>query len=520
MTCRFLSSIVIASACAAGCNVGPPYKRPELPQPPPAQYKENQPGTPEAQANGWRVANPQDAMLRGKWWELFGDPDLNALEEQVIVNNQTIKQNFENYMAALAVIGESRATLFPTVSVGVNASASGNFGSAATGTTATTTTTTTTTTPGTTASGGATVSSTGTAVARRTYSLPVSASWQPDLFGKIRNTIEANVNAAQVSAATLANETLSEQATLAETYFQLSGEDALQALFTQTVSDYQQALQLTQTLYRTGIDSEQDVAQAETALRTAEADAVAVERTRAQYEHAIALLVGQAAGSFSIPVRPLNVTPPQIPTGVPSQLLERRPDIASAERSMAEANARIGVGKAAYYPDISLTGSVGVQSSSLTKLLSASVGFWSVGGTAAQTLLDFGARKATVRQYEAEYNSAVANYRETVLNGFKEVEDYLVATRTLADQVERQQLAVTASQRYQQLASIRYRDGLDNYLNVLTAQNSVFTSLETMVGLQTDRMTTAVQLIAALGGGWDVSDLPTPTTAPPPPIKR
>lgn len=502
MTRHCVAPLLVAAAVVTGCNVGPTYRRPELPEPAPAQYKENQPGSPEAQSNGWRPANPQDALIRGKWWEVFGDPELNGLEEQVIVNNQTIKQAFENYMSALAVIDGARATLFPTVSVGASANASGSNGASSA--------TTVTGTGGT----GATPSSTAVVSSgtRHTFSLPVSASWEPDLFGKVRNTIDANVSAAQVSAATLANETLSQQATLAETYFELRGQDALQALFTQTVSDYQESLRLTQTLYRTGIDSEQDVAQAETALRTAEANATAVERTRAQFEHAIALLTGHAAGSFSVPVRPLDTTPPDIPTGVPSQLLERRPDIAGAERTMAEANARIGVGKAADHPDISLTGSAGIQGSSLGKLLSASVFFWSLGGNAAQTLLDFGARRAAVKQYEAAYNASVASYRETVLNAFKEVEDNLVATRTLADQTARQQLAVTASQRYQQLASIRYRDGLDNYLNVLTAQNAVFSSLEAMVGLQTDRMTTAVQLIVALGGGWDASDLPNPAT--------
>jgi NodT family efflux transporter outer membrane factor (OMF) lipoprotein len=508
MTRRILPHVLIAAAVATGCNVGPPYQRPALPEPPPSQYKENQPGSAETPAGGWRPANPQDAMLRGKWWEVFGDPELNAFEEQVVVNNQTIKQAFENYMAALAVIDTARAARFPTVSVGASANAAGSNGTVAS----------TTSTPAT-GSGGAptpgAVVSTGT---RHTFSLPVSASWEPDLFGKVRNTIAANVSAAQASAATLANVTLSQQATLAETYFQLRGEDALAALFTQTVSDYQESLRLTQTLFRTGIDSEQDVVQAETALRSAEANATAVERTRAQYEHALALLTGHAAGSFSVPVRALAAAPPDIPTGVPSQLLERRPDIASAERAMAEANARIGVGKAAYYPDVSLTGSAGIQGSSLASLLSASVFFWSVGASAVETVLDFGARRAAVRQSEAEFNASVAAYRETVLNAFKEVEDDLAAARTLADQAARQQLAVTASQRYLQLASIRYRDGLDNYLNVLTAQNAVFSSQEAIVGLQTDRMTAAVQLIAALGGGWNVTDLPT--AGAPPAIRR
>jgi NodT family efflux transporter outer membrane factor (OMF) lipoprotein len=489
---------VIAAAAVTGCNVGPPYKRPALPDPAPGQYKENQSGSTEAQAGGWRAANPQDAMLRGKWWEVFGDPELNTLEEQLNVNNQTIKQSFESYMAALAIIAESRATLYPTASVTAGTSVSGSTGAVTGTTTPGATTPSGPTTPG-------TVTSTGT---RHTFTLPVSASWQPDLFGKIRNTIETNVNAAQVSAATLANEELSQQATLAETFFQLRGQDALEALYTQTVAGYEESLRLTQTLYRLGIDSEQDVAQAETSLRTTEANATAVARTRAQYEHAIALLTGHAAGSFSMPVRPLDAKPPAIPTGLPSQLLERRPDIAGAERAMAEANARIGVGKAAYYPDVSLTGSAGLQGTSITKLLGASVFFWSLGGSAAETVLDFGARRATVRQYEAEYNAAIAAYRETVLNAFKEVEDYLVASRTLAEQGTREELAIAAARRYEQLAGIRYRDGLDTYLNVIVAQTAVFNNLETMVDLQTQQMTTAVQLIAALGGGWDVSDLP------------
>jgi NodT family efflux transporter outer membrane factor (OMF) lipoprotein len=499
MTHRLFTLMLIAATAVAGCNVGPPYQRPAMPEPAPAQYKENQPGNAEAQAAGWRAANPQDAMVRGKWWEVFGDPELNALEEQLNINDQTIKQAFENYMAALAVIAESRATLYPTASVTAGATVSGSTGS--------TTSTGTPTSPGT---GGGTTPPTGSVVpsgTRHTYTLPVSATWQPDLFGKIRNTITANVNAAQVSEATLANEALSEQATLAETFFELRGQDSLQALFTETVAGYQESLRLTRTLFQVGIDSEQDVAQAETALRTAEANATAVTRTRAQDEHAIALLTGHAAGSFSMPVRALAATPPAIPTGVPSQLLERRPDIAGAERGMAEANARIGVAKAAYYPDVSLTGGAGIQGTSIAKLLSTSVFFWSLGGTAAETLLDFGARRATMHQSEAEYNAAVASYRQTVLSAFKEVEDDLSATRTLAEQSTRQQLAITASQRYLQLANIRYRTGIDTYLNVITAQNAVFTSQQTMVDLQTQRMTTAVQLITALGGGWDVTDL-------------
>lgn len=511
---KFVACGFAVALALTACSVGPPYQRPALPAPPPAQYKENQPGSPEAQAYGWRQANPQDAMLRGKWWEIFGDPELNGLEEQLNVNNQTIKQAFENYMAALAVLSGTRATLFPTVSVGLSADAS-HTGASSTGTVTngvgsgvpSTGATGTTGANGTGATIG-TSGATGVSTTRQSYSLPVSASWEPDLFGRVRSEIRENSAAAQVSAANLANEVLSQQATLAETFFQLRGEDALQALYNQTVTSYQQSLQLTQTLYRTGIDSEQDVAQAQTSLFTAEAAASAIATARAQYEHALALLTGQAAGSFSMPVRALTATPPAVPTGIPSQLLERRPDIAAAERTMAQANALIGVGKAAYYPSLSITGSAGLESSTLAKLLSASAAFWSLGGDAAETVLDFGARRATVRQYEAQYNADVANYRETVLNAFKEVEDYLVASRQLADQAERQQLALSAAQRYLQLANDRYRLGLDTYLNVLTAQNSVLSSEQQTIAIQTNRMTTAAQLITAVGGGWSTADLP------------
>lgn len=464
-----------------------------MPAPPPTSYKENQPGAPEAQSNGWRSANPNDAMLRGKWWEAFGDSELNALEEQLIINNQNLKQYFENYMAARALVQNARTSLFPTVSIAPSSSVQGQGSNSNASATTTGATTSILTGSGTTQS----------------YSLPVSASWEPDLFGKVRNTILQQANAAQVSAANLANETLSEQASLAEYYFQLRGQDALQAIYDLTIQAYRESLQVTQTRYRTGIASEQDVAQAESNLRSAEANATSVASTRAQYEHAIALLIGQAAGNFSLSVRPLNAKPPYIPTGLPSQLLERRPDIAAAERTMAEANALIGVGKAAYYPDISISAKGGTQSSDISKLASLSAGFWSLGASATETLIDFGARRTTVRQYEAQYRADVASYRQTVLNAFKEVEDYLVASRRLAEQEQRQQAAITASKRYQQLALTRYKTGVDTYLNVLTAQNSVFSSQQTQVTLQTNRMTTAVQLIAALGGGWSSSDLPS-----------
>lgn len=496
---RPISSAMAACAMMTllvGCRVGPKYVRPDMPAAPPATYKENQPGTEQARANGWRQANPQDAMLRGKWWEIFHEPELNALEEQLNINNQNLKQYFENYMAARAVVRNAHASLFPTISFAPSVNVQGK-GSQSNATTNTSTT------------GNSGSGTTFASTANQSYSLPFSASWEPDVFGKVRNTIREQANAAQVSAANLANETLSEQSSLAQYYFELRGQDALLNLYAKTVESYRETLRLTQTLYRTGIDSEQDVAQAESNLRTAEADAASVATTRGQYEHAIALLIGQAAGSFSIPSHPIDSKPPYIPTGLPSQLLERRPDIAAAERIMAEANALIGVGQAAYYPDISLSASAGTQSSDITKLLNLSAGFWSAGASATETVFDAGARRATVQQYKAQYNADVAAYRQTVLNAFKEVEDYLIASRQLAEQQQRQQLAIAAAQRYQQLALTRYRTGVDTYLNVLTAQNSLFSSQETEVTLRTNRMTTAVQLIASLGGGWNIADLPS-----------
>lgn len=485
-----LPVLFVLALITTGCHIAPKYARPDLPTAPPAAYKESQPGSPQAQAGGWKQANPQDEMVRGKWWEIFGDPDLNALEESLNIDNQNIKQSFENYMAARAAVRSARASLFPTISASTSYNATATAGGTSNSTIGSTN-----------IIGGKGYSA--------TYELPVSVSWEPDLFGKIRNSIRVHANAAQVSAANLANEQLSEQASLAQYYFQIRGQDALQELYNDTIKAYTDSLRLTRTLYKTGIDSEQDVAQAETNLREAEANAVSIATTRAQYEHAIALLLGRPAGNFSLPSKPLVTNVPVIPTGIPSQLLERRPDIAAAERTVAEANAQIGVGKAAYYPTISISSSGGSQSSEILKLLDYSSLFWSLGASASETLLDFGARRANVQQYEAQYRADAAAYRQTVLNAFKEVEDYLVASRQLAEQIQRQQLAVAAAQRYETLATTRYKTGIDTYLNVLTAQNNVLSTQQTLTTLKTQQMTTAVQLVTALGGGWNASELPS-----------
>lgn len=477
-----VTSLLMTGILFTGCRVGPKYSKPDLPTPPPVTYKENTVGSEQSQSGGWSPANPSDAMIKGKWWETFGDPTLNSLEERLTINNQNIKEYFENYMAARALVRNSKASRYPTISFAPQVSAQG------TGTDST--------------------ARLSTSSSTTSYELPFSVSWEPDLFGKISNTIRENANAAQVSAANLANETLSEQSSLAQYYFELRGQDSLLALYSESIAKYEEYLKITQARFQTGIATEQDVAQAETTLHTTEASATAAATTRAQYEHAIALLLGEAAGNFSLPSMPLELKVPKIPTGIPSQLLERRPDIAAAERSMAEANARIGVGKAAYYPTISISASGGTQSSDITKLGNMAARFWSTGGSATETLFDFGARKATVQQYEAQYRSTVATYRQTVLNAFKEVEDYLVSSRQLAEQNERQQLAIASASKYEALATVRYQTGVDTYLNVISAQTSLLSNRQNLVSLQTNRMTSAVQLITALGGGWDSNELP------------
>jgi NodT family efflux transporter outer membrane factor (OMF) lipoprotein len=461
---------VLLCVALTSCQVGPKYVKPPATIPP--AYRE-----------GWKQAQPSDGTLRGDWWTIYNDPELNTLEQALNMDNQTIVQSFQNYMASRELVQNARASLFPTVTIGASATRSG--------------------------SGPASTARAANSISLSSYAVPIQVSWEPDLFGRVRNTIREYANAAQVSAANLESTRLSAQATLAADYFQLRGEDALQQIYDATVASYQESLNLTHALVDTGINSPQDIAQAETNLRNAQANATGIGINRAQIQHAIALLVGQPASSFSLPVRTLAATPPEVPVGVPSQLLERRPDIAVSERTMAEANALIGVGKSAYYPTITLTASGGLQSADLSKLFTWPARFWSLGGQASETLLDFGARRATVRQYEAEYNADVASYRQTVLNAFKEVEDYLSASRILVTQIQQQQSAIDSARQYQQIALERYRTGVDTYLNVLTAQNALLNDQLTQVTLHINQMTSSVQLVAALGGGWTTAQLPT-----------
>jgi len=439
------------------------------------------------------VAQPADSMLRGKWWEIFNDPELNALEEQLNINNQNIKQFFENFMEARAIVREAHAQYFPTLATAPSFSrsrTSSNLGSIP-----------------------VTTTGTGTAVRQlqtTVYSLPLEASWEPDLWGKIRNTVHQAQYAAQVSAADLENERLIEQASLAEFFFEIRGQDQLQKIFNETVASDQKELDLARARYETGIDDQISVVEAETTLQSAQAGATNVAIARAQYEHAIAVLVGQTASNFSIPVKPMTVAPPPIPVGVPSELLERRPDIAAAERTMAQANATIGIAYAAYYPNLTLSAAGGFESSVFTKWLSWPSRFWSVGTSLSETIFDAGLRRATVQQYVATYNADLAGYRQTVLAAFQQVEDALAEVRILSKQIQQQQEAVNSAQTFLQLEEARYQTGIDPYVNVLIAQTTLLSDQQILNGIQVQEMTAAVALIEALGGGWDRSQLPSP----------
>ncbi len=467
--------ILLMTICLlGGCNVGPKYVKPSAPAAPaykesaPAAYKESVPGE-------WQPAKPQDEVLKGKWWEVFKEPELNVLEDQLNIDNQNIAQYFQNFMAARAQVREAHSQFFPTVTANPAFTKSG-------------------TSNGTTGS----------------YALPVEASWAPDLWGRVRNTVRQAQYAAQVGAADLENEKLTEQAALAEYYFELRGQDSLQDLYDRTVEAYKKSLELTRALVDTGIDSEESYAQADVTLKNAEATAFGIATNRAIYEHAIAMLIGKPASSFSMQVKMLTTPVPEFPVGVPSQLLERRPDIAAAERSMAESNALIGIEKAAYYPTVTLTGAGGLQSSMISKLFTLPALFWSLGASAAQTIFDAGLRNATVAQYTAQYNANVASYRQTVLTAFQQVEDYIATLRVTSGQIGKQHDATQAAQKYLDIAVARWETGLDPYLDVITAQTTLLSDQQAEVTLRMGEMVAAVELIQALGGGWDVSELPTP----------
>ena len=479
-----LCAFAVFCAMLAGCNVGPKYLPPAMTAP--AAFKESPAQFNEA--DGWTVAQPQDAALRGKWWEIYNEPELNALEEQLNIDNQNIRQAFENFMEARALVREARSQYFPTVSVGgsyTRSQTSSNVGS--------------------TASSGTTGGQ-----QSQVFSLPADVSWEPDLWGKVRNTVRASQYAAQLSAADLENERLTERASLAEFFFEIRGQDALEKLLSDTVEADRKALEIAKARYDTGVDDQISVVEAQTALYSAQSAGINLGIARAQYEHAIATLIGKPASTFSIPAEPKTSVPPPIPVGLPSQLLERRPDVAAAERNMAAANAQIGVAYAAFYPALTLSATGGMESSAIKNLFDWPSRFWSVGPSISETIYDGGLRRATANQYIATYNANVAAYRQSVLAAFQQVEDSLAAVRILSQQILRQKEAVDSSQTFLRLELGRYDTGVDPYIDVVTAQTTLLSNQQSLTNLQVQEMTASVQLIESLGGGWDRSQLPTP----------
>jgi len=471
----------IALACLvlfAGCSFAPKYAKPSVQTP--AAFKELTPAQ-FNETDGWKTAEPKDDMIRGQWWEMFHEPELNALEGQVADSNQSVAAALANFLAARAVVKQARSQYFPTVTASPSVTRSRQ------------------------PSQQNQSSSSPTSSTFTEYSLPFDASWELDFWGRIRNTVKANSLEAQATLADLENVRLTVQAEVAVDYFQLRVLDAQKQLLDASALAYQESLKLTQVQQDTGLASGQDIEQAETQLDLTRAQATDLGIQRAQLEHAIAMLLGKPASSFSIATNSLAAKPVAIPFGVPSQLLERRPDVAAAERRVAEANAQIGVARAAYFPTITLSGSAGYQSTSLGNLFSGPGLAWSVGSTLAQTLFDAGKRKAVTEQAWAIYQGTVANYRQTVLTAFQEVEDNLSTLRILSQELQQQNAAVASSQRYLTLANDRHQAGMDSYLDVITAQITLLTNLRTAMNLRMEQMTACVQFIKALGGGWDDS---------------
>jgi NodT family efflux transporter outer membrane factor (OMF) lipoprotein len=463
----------MAAVVVGGCMVGPDYVRPSAPMTP--AFKETE---------GWKVAEPSDHLPRGTWWEIYGDPELNALQAQLDPANQNLRIAEARLREARAAIRFNRAALFPTLSASAGLSAirpSSNQPFV---------------------SQSANLGTSGDLIAS------IDLSYEVDLWGRIRRTVAAARHEATATAADLETARLSLHSELAIDYFQLRAVDAQKQLLDETVKAFEAALRLTTTRFQGGAAPKSDVAQAQTQLDTTRAQATDVTVQRAQLEHAIAILLGRPPADFSLPPRPLDTQPPDIPVGLPSQLLERRPDIAAAERRVAEANEQIGIAKAAYYPAVVLNASVGFEGSTFGNVLNASSLLWSVGASITQTIFDGGRRRATSDSVRAAYDATVASYRQTTLTAFQQVEDNVAALRILEQEARQQRQAVESAQQSLQLFTIRYRGGVDNYLQVITAQTVTLSNQRTEIDILGRRMAACVLLVKALGGGWDVADLP------------
>lgn len=467
-----IALVAVFAIFASSCMVGPKYQAPAMPAPP--AFKE---------LDGWKTAQPADTKLRGDWWEMFGDAELNALEQQVNTSNQSLKIEVARFEQARALIKFNRAAKYPSVTIGTAVSANRYSANGA-------------------------LASPADTVNYGDFELPLQIDYEVDAFGRIHHAIEAARNEAQATEADLETLRLSLHAELAYDYFELRGLDAEQKLLDDTVVAYTKALELTRNRYEGGATSGAEVAQAQTQLdgtRTQDKD-IGVQR--AAYEHAIAVLVGKAPAELSLNAKPLSIGPPEIPFGVPSQLLERRPDIAAAERRVAEANAQVGIARAAYFPTILISAAVGLEGSSITNWLVWPSRFWAVGPSVLQTVFDGGRRRANSEIAREGYDATIAAYRQTSLDAFQQVEDNLAALRILNDEAGTQREAVEAAQRSLQLSMNRYVGGIVTYLEVVTAQTVALENERTAVDIARRRMDASVSLIKALGGGWDVSQLP------------
>ena len=476
--CVFLGLLIPAMLLSTACMVGPKYQRPTAPVSP--AFKEPPP-------EGWKEAQPSDGIIRGKWWEIYNDPNLNALEEQVNISNQNILSAEAQYREARDAVRIARSGLFPTVTGSasiVNSKTSANL-----------------------------VNNNGRGAfvpgQRTDYNLPLSLSYQADLWGSIRRTVRQSAETAQASAAQLENARLTFHAELALDYFQLRGTDSAKDLLDTTVKSYQQFLELTQNRQKSGIASGADVAQAQTQLDSARAQLIDLDVARSQFEHAIAILIGKPPSELSIARGPLKSEPPPVPIGVPSTLLERRPDIAQAERQMAAANEQIGIARAAFFPALTLSATAGLESSSIVNWFTWPSRFWSVGPQMAETLFDAGKRRAQSAQAQAAFDVTVADYRQVVLTGFQQVEDNLSTLRVLSEEALAEQSAVKAAEDALQISTYQYKAGTVSYLQVITLQVIALQDEKTAVDILTRRMEASVSLVQALGGGWDASKLPS-----------
>jgi NodT family efflux transporter outer membrane factor (OMF) lipoprotein len=465
-----------------GCMVGPKYVKPTAPMAP--GFKEANPDA-YKESPGWHVAQPSDAVQRGEWWTVFGDAELNALEPQIAANNQDLKAADARFREARALVRFNRASLYPTVGVapfagGVRESSNQPYFSPAY------------------------VNGNG----QSAIQLPADLNYEIDVWGKIRRQVSAAREEAQASAADRQTAMLSLQAELAVDYFEARSADAEEKLLNDTVQSYEEAYDITSNRFEGGISNKSDVDQAETQLEAARVQAHDITLQRAQFEHAIAVLLGKPPASFTLANAPLNTLPPAVPPGLPSELLERRPDIAAAERRVAEANDRIGIARAAFYPTLSLSGEMGFEGSTFANLFNPASFLWSIGPTLSETIFDAGRRSSLSEQANASYDETVANYRQTTLTAFQQVEDNLVALRVLNQEAEHQHKATLAAQSAEQIFNNRYVGGLDTYLQVVTAQTTALLNERNDIDIMRRQMDASVLLVKALGGGWDVTQLP------------